>query len=164
MVEAIWNYWPWIVVGLMALAAFTLLRLMRGREQTPYSRRRRLVTRSELAFYRVLRDAVDNEWEIFAMVRIADLLSVPKGTENHRSWLNKILSKHIDFVICDKDSLEVLAGIELDDPTHLKPARMQRDKFVNAAFDDAGLPLLRIPTADEYEASEIRKMLDQVIE
>ncbi len=164
MLDAIWKYWPWAVVGLMAFAAFMLLRLLRGREQTPYSRRRRLVTRSELVFYRVLQDAVNNDWEIFAMVRIADLLSVPKGTDNHRSWLNKILSKHIDFVICDKDSLEVLAGIELDDPSHLQPARIQRDKFVNAAFDDAGLPLLRIPTADGYEVSAIRKMLDKVIE
>jgi hypothetical protein len=107
---------------------------------------------------------VNDDWEIFAMVRIADLLVVPKGTRNHRSWLNKILSKHIDFVLCDKDSLEVLAGIELDDPTHLKPARMQRDRFVNGAFADAGLPLLRIPASEGYDVSNIRKMIDKVIE
>lgn len=164
MLEAIWNYWPWIVAGLMAIAIFLLLRLLRGRQPTPYSRRRRLVTRSELAFYRVLRDAVNNDWEIFAMVRIADLLSVPKGADNHRSWLNKILSKHIDFIICDKDSLEVLAGIELDDPSHLQPTRMRRDNFVNAAFEDAGLPLLRIPTADAYDVTALRKKLERMIE
>jgi hypothetical protein len=164
MLETIWKMWPLAVIAIMILAALKLLGLMGIREQTPYARRRKLVTRSELAFYRVLRQAVNNEWEIFAMVRIADLLAVPKGTPNHRSWLNRILAKHIDFVLCDKDTLEVMLAIELDDPTHLRPDRMQRDKFVNGAFSDSGLPLLRIPTAENYDPSALRKTIEKAID
>lgn len=163
MPESLWNLWPLAVIGLMVLAALKLIGLLGARHKTPYARRRKLVTRSELKFFVVLRQAVSDDWEIFAMVRIADLLSVPRGTKNHRSWLNKILSKHIDFVLCDKDSLEVMVGIELDDPSHRRPARQQRDQFVNSAFADAGLPLLRIPTADHYDASSIRKMIEKAI-
>lgn len=163
MLESLWNLWPLAVIVVMVLAALKLLGLLGVRKKTPYAKRRKLVTRSELRFFQVLREAVSDDWEIFAMVRIADLLSVPKGTKNHRSWLNKILSKHIDFVLCDKDNLEVMVGIELDDASHLRPARRQRDQFVNAAFADAGLPLLRVPVADHYDRSSLRKLIDKAV-
>jgi hypothetical protein len=158
-----WSLWPLLVIGLMILAALWLTGLFGLRPRMPYTRRRKLVSRSELAFYRVLRQAVNNEWEIFAMVRIADLLSVPKGTPNHRSWLNKVLSKHIDFVLCDRETLEVMAGIELDDRSHSLPARVRRDQFVNAAFADAGLPLLRFPAADNYDTGLIRRAIEKAL-
>lgn len=163
MFQAIWQYWPWLAVGLMILAGLGLLRIWGARETTPYTRRRRLVTRSELEFFQVLRQAVARDWEIFAMVRIADLLAVPRGTRNHRAWLNRILSKHIDFVLCDRDSLEVMVAIELDDASHSRPERMQRDRFVNQAFEDAGLPLLRIPVAGEYNPRQLRKSIDKAV-
>lgn len=161
--DSVWSYWPVAVIVLMAFAVWRLLGLLGARQRTPYARRRKLVTRSELAFYRVLRQAVNNEWEIFAMVRIADLLVVPSGTKNHRTWLNKVLSKHIDFVLCDKDTLEVLAGIELDDRSHSAPARMRRDQFVNGAFSDAGLPLIRFPVADGYDPAVVRKAIERAV-
>ncbi len=159
----LWSLWPLAVIGLMVLAALWLLGLLGARPRTPYARRHKLVTRNELVFYRVLRQAVGDQWEVFAMVRIADLLTVPKGTSNHRSWLNKVLSKHIDFILCDKETLEVLAGIELDDRSHSLPARIRRDQFVNAAFSDAGLPLVRFPVATSYDATVIRRTIDKAI-
>ncbi len=163
MLEFLWNLWPLIVIGIMVAAALKLLGLLGGRPKTPYARRRKLISRSELKFFRVLQQVAADEWEIFAMVRIADLLAVPRGTKNHRAWLNRILSKHIDFVLCDKDSLEVMVGIELDDPSHLLPARQQRDRFVNGAFADAGLPLLRIPVSDNYDSSSLRKLIEKAM-
>lgn len=163
MIELVWNLWPIWVILAMILAGWYLARQLAGREVTPYERRKRLVTRSELAFFRVLREVVNNDWEIFAMVRIADLLTIPRGTEKHRSWLNRILSKHIDFVICDSDTLEVLVAIELDDASHQQAARIERDRFVNAAFADAGLPLLRVPVADSYDAGSLRKDIERAM-
>lgn len=163
MFDFIWNNWQLVVIVLMILAAIALYRLLRGREEFPYARRKKLMTRSEIDFFRVLRDAVNNEWEIFAMVRIADMLSIRDGTRNQRSWLNRILSKHVDFVICDRDTLEILVAIELDDASHNRPDRIERDAFVNDAFADAGLPLIRVPTADSYDKSRLRRLLEDAI-
>ncbi len=163
MLDLFWLLWPVLLVAGMIYAAMTLLQQLGGRSATPYTSRPKLVTNTELHFYHVLKEAVDDDWAIFAMVRIADILRVPKGIKNRRSWLNKILSKHIDFVLCDHETLEFVAAIELDDPSHERLDRIQRDQFVNAAFHDADLPLLRIPTDDEYDAHDIRKMIERAI-
>ena len=155
-------WWPfWVLLGI-AIALILLMRTWAGPEKLPYVARGRLVTKTELRFYKALVKAVQDDWEIFAMVRIADLLRVEKGHKNYRKWLNKILAKHIDFVLCHPGTLEPQVCIELDDPSHNREDRIERDIFVNAAFDAAGLPLLRIPTEPSYRAREIRDLIDDV--
>jgi len=156
-------WWPfWVLLGI-AIALILLLRTWASPERMPYMARGQLVTKSELRFYKALVKAVQDDWEIFAMVRIADLLRVEKGHKNHRKWLNKILAKHIDFVLCHPGTLVPEVCIELDDPSHNRPDRIERDIFVNAAFDAADLPLLRIPTEPSYRARDIRDMIDEVV-
>ena len=163
MLDWLWSLWPVLLVAAMIYAAITLIQHLAGRTATPYVARDRLVTNAELRFFHKLRDAVDNDWEIFAMVRIADILKVPKGIKKRRVWLNRILAKHIDFVLCDSESLEIVMGIELDDASHDRTDRIQRDNFVNSAFDDADIPLLRVPTQKSYDAGDIRKMIDRAV-
>ena len=90
------EYWVWIVAALVVVAIIALLRNLVPRERYPYERRKRLVTKSEYLFFQQLRAAVDDDWEIFAMVWIADLIRVTSGARNYRSWLNKILAKHVE--------------------------------------------------------------------
>ena len=97
------------------------------------------------------------------MVRIADLLRVNSNSGTKRKWLNKILAKHIDFVLCDPGNLQPIVCIELDDPSHNRPERIERDVFVNKAFESAGIPLLRIPTQASYRSREIRELIDEVL-
>jgi very-short-patch-repair endonuclease len=157
---AFWPFW----VGLMVVVAIILLaRMYGGSTRLPYVARPALVTKSELRFYKSLQKAVQDDFEIFGMVRIADLLRVEPDAQNKRKWLNKILAKHIDFVLCDPGSLQPRVCIELDDPSHNRPDRIERDIFVNQAFDSAGLPLLRIPTQPSYRAREIRELIEDVL-
>ena len=156
-------YWPfWL--GLAIFVAFIMLmRMWASPAKLPYVAREKLVTKSELRFYKSLAKAVQDDFQIFAMVRIADLLRVEKGAANYRKWLNKILAKHIDFVLCDPGSLQPIVCIELDDPSHQRADRVERDIFVNRAFESAELPLLRIPTQSSYRAREIRDLIDGVL-
>lgn len=155
-----WQIW----VGLAILLAIILLmRTLAAPTRLPYEARGQLVTKSELRFYKSLLKAVQDDFEIFAMVRIADLLKVEKGHPSRRKWLNKILAKHIDFVLCDPGSLVPVCCIELDDPSHQRPDRIERDIFVNRAFESAGVPLLRIETQKQYRSREIRELIDEVL-
>lgn len=153
--------WSWIIAIAVILAVIFLLRAIFGAVALPYVRRERLVTKSELKFYRALKSCVQDDWAIFAMVRIADLIRVEKGAKNMRSWLNRILSKHIDFVLCDPSTLTPVLAIELDDASHNRPERQERDRFVNEAFKSAGLPLLRIDVQTTYEIKNLRDKIEE---
>lgn len=129
----------------------------------PYEKIVSICTKTEARFYQQLIESVKGDFLIFGKVRIADLLKVRKGAKNRLSWQNRINCKHIDFVLCDPVSLEIRVAIELDDRSHQRPDRIERDKFVNKAFEDASFPILRIKTADQYDQKLIRKTIERAL-
>lgn len=163
LINVLIEFWPFWVGLVVVIAIILLLRMYGGEKRLPYTMRGSLITKSELRFYRSLQKAVQDDWEVFAMVRIADLLRVEKEAKQKRKWLNKILAKHVDFVLCDPGSLQPIVCIELDDPSHQRQDRIERDIFVNQAFESAGLPLLRVPTQPAYRSREIRELIDRLL-
>jgi len=162
-VDLLVQYWPLWVLLAMAFAAIFLGRMYSAPARLPYRSRGRLVTKSELRFYKSLYKAVQDDFEIFAMVRIADLLRVEETVTNRRKWINKILAKHVDFVLCDPGTLVPRVCIELDDSSHQRADRIERDEFVDHAFESAGLPLLRVPVQKSYPPREVRELIDEVV-
>ena len=75
-------------------------------------------------------------------LRLADIVGVAPGQENYMSYFNRIKAKHTDFVICDPETMEVILAIELDDPSHEREERIERDAFVDKVYEAAGIPLL----------------------
>ncbi len=119
---------------------------------------RRCAWLAERSFYGVLQQAVGDHFLVFAKVRVADVLSPQKGMQRS-DWqraFNKISAKHFDFVLCTKDTLSVEAAIELDDKSHNKPNRVQRDNFLNQAATTAGLSLIRFPVQASYSVQSIK--------
>lgn len=163
MIDVLILFWPVFVILLMIIAGLILVRTIVPKDRYPYSKKPRLVTKAEFRFYRALQRAVGGSYTIFAMVRIADLLEVDSGTKNYRSWFNKIVGKHIDFVLCDERTLEPVLAIELDDSSHQRADRIERDNFVDHAMESAGLPILRIPVTRSYDSGEIRDQIDELI-
>lgn len=126
-----------------------------GSTPLPYKRKDWLFSKAERSFFGVLQQAVSNEHLIFAKIRVGDLLWLPKGTEGRQSHWNRIQSKHIDFVLCDHVNIKPLLAIELDDSSHEREDRKQRDAFMEEAFKAAGLPLLRLPCKAGYSVNEL---------
>ncbi len=163
MMELLVNHWPVLFVVALAVVAWLLTRLSRPAPKLPYQKRASLLTRSELDFYRVLQEAVHGDWAIQSMVRMADLIRVEPETPKFQSWQNRIHAKHIDFLLCDHGSMEVKLAVELDDKSHQRPDRVDRDQFVDQALADAGLPLLRVNVQEAYDREELRKSIDQFL-
>lgn len=158
----------WLMIGLALGALFVLWRSKakkRGRKPR-YQSRRFLFTKTEWAFAAPLQKAIGQRYLMMGKVRIADLLSVESHPQIERSeWMRhfaKISSKHVDFVLVWPDSGRVACCIELDDPSHERADRVARDIFVNAAFKEAGVPLLRIPTQKQYSAKKLREQIESV--
>ncbi|WP_225885420.1 DUF2726 domain-containing protein [Leptolyngbya sp. KIOST-1] len=129
-----------------------------------YSRQRALFTRAELNFYRALQAATTDRYQVLGKVRVADVLK--PQTKNRSDWaraFNKISAKHFDFVLCDRNSLRVVAAVELDDSSHQRSDRIKRDDFLNQAVQSAGLPLIRFPVQPVYEQDAIQHRIAQTL-
>jgi hypothetical protein len=63
----------------------------------------------------------------------------------YQTYTNRVDRKHVDFLLCDPRTMRPLDGLELDDRSHQRSDRQQRDEFVESVFTAARLPLVRIP-------------------
>ncbi|HGJ5864019.1 MAG TPA: DUF2726 domain-containing protein [Arsenophonus nasoniae] len=123
-----------------------------------------LMTNAELAFYKVLCDAVVGKYLIIVKVRMADVIMVKRGDKNYMSLFGKIKSKHIDYLLCDPLTLKPVLAIELDDKSHRKDKRIERDKFINEVFSIVGLPILRQPCRRAYKRNELMLNIQNLLE
>jgi Protein of unknown function (DUF2726) len=143
------------------LAIFSVLGIRsKASASLPYRRKDYLLTKAERSLFGVLSEAVKDRHFIFAKVRLADLVWLPKGTESRQSHFNKVQSKHVDFVICDRASVRPLVCVELDDASHSESKRQTRDAFVDAALRAAGLPLIRVPARRAYNVADLQRQLE----
>lgn len=124
----------------------------------PYRLRDDFLSTAELSFYRVLNGVVGGQGVVLAKVGLSDLLFVQQPNQNYAAF-GRISQKHADFVVCDPQTMKPLLAIELDDSSHKRSDRQERDDFVNKAFAAAGLPLLRF---DARSAYRVREVLDKI--
>lgn len=141
----------------IAIAALLIIAITSKKKEAGKNnyKTRKLLSPAERSFYGVLKQAVNGEHEIFTKVRLADLLE-PTTSKNRQASLNRIISKHIDFIICDMNTLEAKLAIELDDKSHERADRLQRDKFVKEICEEAGLKIINIKAKKGYNIGEIR--------
>jgi len=123
-----------------------------------YRLRDNFMSPAEVSFFHVLHRAIDGRALIFPKVRLGDLIYAPKQ-EHQYAALQRINRKHVDFVLCDPRTLRPVAAIELDDRSHRREDRIDRDAFVESVFEGIGLPLLRFAVRPAYD---IRAVTDQI--
>lgn len=132
-------------------------------EQPRYASRRSLLTRAELAFFRVLEDSLrETGWFLAIKPRLADLVQVDSNEEFWKAF-RQISQKHVDFAILDRQQMRILAVVELDDRTHREAHRRQRDVFVDQVLSEAGIPIIHQPWQRHYSSEELQKAVDAAI-
>jgi hypothetical protein len=128
----------------------------------PYLIRDDFLSPAELNFYRVLKSTVSDWALIFTKVNLGDLFYAKSNDYGeHRIYTNKIDRKHVDFILCDLITVRPILGIELDDKSHQRQDRQERDEFVENVFAAAKLPLARIPVKHSYAVAELNSLLQQ---
>ena len=123
----------------------------------PYNLRDNFLSPAELSFYSVLRTAVNGRATLSTKVALGDIFYVKKGDDasRWRVYTNKIDRKHVDFLLCDSATMQPIVGIELDDKSHQRPDRQERDAFVDQVFAAAKLPLLHVTAQRGYVVEQI---------
>ena len=130
----------------------------RAAVELPYERNSVLLSAAERSFLGVLEQALGEGYRVCPKVRVADAISVrrplPRG-EWQRAF-NRISSKHFDFILCRSTDLEIACAVELDDSTHQRNDRQERDMFLGEVCSVSSLPLLRFPAKGAYTVSDIQ--------
>lgn len=124
----------------------------------PYALRDDFLSDSELSFFKVLQQVIGDKAVIYTKVSLQDLFFV-KNPNKNMAYYNKIARKHVDFLLCKPDTLKPIAGIELDDKSHQRASRMERDRFVEDVFKTAGLPLIRYENKRSYTLQEVSEKI-----
>lgn len=153
-----------IVVILFLLLRFVFPRLL-GQSGPVYTQRESLFSPAELRFLQTLRRAVPEGLEIFGKVRVADVLT-PVDRLDPKAWraaFVRITGKHLDFVLCERETGHLVCAIELNDRSHARPDREERDRFIVQACAEAGFPLLLIPAARSYDDTELRRLILEAV-
>jgi hypothetical protein len=154
----------YLPLALVLLALIVLAVKAGGRY--PYRRKRWLFTKAEWHFFQALSQALNPQFLIMGKVRIADLLGVEGIKPSSSRWwkaFGRISSKHVDYVICNPRSGEILCAIELDDRSHQRKERRKRDHFVNRACEQAGLPLLRVKVQARYSRDALLMAVNNAV-
>jgi hypothetical protein len=126
----------------------------------PYHLRDDFLSPAELNFYRVLVTVTADWATLFIKVNLGDLFYAKTGEYGqNQAYRNKIDRKHVDFLLCDPNTLRPLLAIELDDNSHTRPDRQARDAFVDGVFAAAGLPLLHVPVSHSYPTKKLHTFL-----
>jgi hypothetical protein len=122
-------------------------------QRLPYRLREPFLSSTEMALFRVLREMVGGRYVVCPKVALNDIFLIVRPNENVH-FFNKIFRKHVDFLLCDPQTMSPVFGVEIVKPVSRSETRPS-DQFMEELFTSAGLPLVHIPSSDHYEVSDI---------
>lgn len=117
---------------------------MTNRELREVYQARQIFTKNEWYNYQKLRDvAAIKKYVVCPKVRLLDIIEPRKGEQKYKTLFYKVQSKHVDFVICDQN-MTIKAIIELDDSSHDRKDRKERDEFVDLILRSVGYKVIHV--------------------
>lgn len=151
-----------ILIIIISAVLFLIVASFFGKRSAyPYQRLTSILTPAEQHFYKVLSSVINDRAIIMSKVRIADLIKVKSSVKRKHFWgyFSKISQKHIDYVLIDPTTFKTICLIELDDISHFRPRRSNRDKFVDRVMKEAGIPLYRFRVKRRYNRNDILQII-----
>jgi very-short-patch-repair endonuclease len=159
----------YVIVGLVVLALILVKAVLSSSSKTKkvfknnvykYSAKSSVMTKTESDFFLKLEKVVGERYFVFPQVHLSSLLDHRiKGQE----WVyafRHINGKSVDYVLCDRHTLQPTYAIELDDHTHNQNDRKKRDAEVERIFDEANLPLVRFKNKDVADGDIIQALMN----
>lgn len=116
-----------------------------------YKKKFNLMNKTESALFFELQNQLPKNYHIFPNMRLADIVETinDSGYYESKKRNNKIMPKHIDFVICDSFFKPIIA-IELNGKSHNNYERMEKDEEKKEILKEANLPLITVKVGDNF--------------
>ena len=153
--------WILVVLVFIVMVFVSMIAKSKVPNECPYKKESALFSPAELSFYSILEQVVGDDAKVFGKVRVADVLTPMNGLSrsDKQKAFNKIRAKHFDFILCNKKDLSVICAIELNDSSHRRKKRIERDEFLVRACRSANVPLVQITAKSSYSADEIGDLI-----
>lgn len=119
----------------------------------PYRLREPFLSKPEAALFRLLGDLMGSRYVVCPKVALTDLFMIVRPNENVH-FFNKIFRKHVDFLLCDGKTFAPAFGVEMVKSIS-KDGMREADKFIAELFEDAGIPLVHVPSNERYEPADV---------
>ena len=133
------------------------------KSQYKYYAKSYVMTSRENECFKTLNEIFSSKWFVVPQVHLSALLDYRVKGQNWNAAFRHINGKSVDFVLIGKESYKVICVIELDDSTHSKPNRIERDVEIERMFKEARIPLARISKFESMTKSEIAKVVTDAI-
>ena len=129
-----------------------------------YEQKNFIMSRAEHECFDALMKAVGDKYYVFPQVHLASIINHKVVGQNWKGAFSHINQKSVDFVLCDKSYLAPKLAIELDDRSHERQDRIDRDGEVERILMDAGLPLLRLENHGSFDPVELGRKVSESLE
>jgi very-short-patch-repair endonuclease len=162
------NIWIVVLVVIIVIALFVLAELFGGRPEKPlyqYKKRECIMTAAERKCFNSLVEAVGITYYVFPQIHLPAILD--HKIHNGQKWFaafRHIDEKSVDFVLCTKNDLRPVLAIELDDWSHERQDRQERDREVERILKGAELPLLRLKDNSDIPETLVLKINSSLVQ
>lgn len=133
------------------------------KSQYKYYAKSYVMTSRENDCFKILNEIFSSKWFVVPQVHLSALLDYRVKGQNWNAAFRHINGKSVDFVLIGKESYKVICVIELDDSTHSKPDRIERDVEIERMFKGTRIPLARITRFESMTKPEIAKVVTDAI-
>jgi CTP synthase (UTP-ammonia lyase) len=143
MFEAIQPSLPILLISIGIVVVLVIAKSLLDKQtpsHLPYKVKPSILTSHEQKYFRQLESQYRSTHYIFCQVALDRIINTTDQKNFYTYW-NKINKKSIDFVLVDKQTLQTVKLIELNDKTHSCKSRIIRDDFLKQVCATAGIEL-----------------------
>lgn len=108
-----------------------------------YTAKPAVMTPSEILFFKRLSSVAEGKYIVFPQIHISAFIDFKVKGQNWKAAFRHINGKSVDYLLCDINTLHPKYAVELDDWTHTRNDRVERDIEVERILQQAGVPLVR---------------------
>ncbi len=157
----------YIIIGLIIFVLILIRTVLSSLSKTKkvfknnlysYTTKSSLMTKAESDFFIKLERVVSERYFVFPQVHLSSLLDHKVKGQEWAYAFRHINGKSVDYVLCDRQTLQPTYAIELDDYTHDQSDRKRRDAEVERIFKEVGLPLVRFKNKDVPDGDIIQAL------
>ncbi|MES2675917.1 MAG: DUF2726 domain-containing protein [Pseudomonadota bacterium] len=126
-----------------------------------YEKKDSLLSHAETLLFDALQSAVATDYWLLAKVTVTDVIAIK--SVNGGSLPNPLQGKQFAFVVCAKNTLQILCAIEFNEKIQTQDLSTLSDSPLSTICVKAKVPLLNISRQLKYDTQQLRAQIDQEI-
>ena len=151
------QYLPFIVIGAVIIIILIIYFIAKRNPPLPnYFVKDALMTNVELQYFRIINSYLGDRYIVLPQVNLASVID--KEDQGFRTEL----FRNVDFGVFDYNYRPIFL-VEINDNTHFRKDRLERDKKVNEICEKAGLPILTLWVKDGIDVETIKKQTQKIL-